>query len=297
MRKFLPAVLLLLVVTGGAGTSIDYENVTVDLEDSSVNVELYVEELTSSTFSYIRSYQVRDVEAKIDGEAVECEVEDLQVGSEIKCETDLRENFTAKLEFKGENFVTKRRGFSTFNYQHSVYRPTDSFHLEVILPAGKGVLRTDNSSTPVVSPEQHDTGTLEGRNIFVSWDIEPELGETLTFQARYESLSGQQDDYDRIILGALGALISLSLAYFGWRIYIREPLESVYEEVDEDQRDVLEVVRENEGQMLQKDIVKQSDYSKAKISGLVKSLVERGVLKKEKEGRSNRLRISKKYHD
>lgn len=296
MRKLLPAFFIMILAAAVAGTSIGYENVTVDLRDSSVEADMYVEELTSSSFSYITSYSISNVEAELGGQSSSCEINELQVGSEISCETSLRENFTAELSFHGSEFITESSTFSTFNYQHSVYRPTDSFNLKVILPEGKGVLQQSNSSTPVISPQEHSTGTVAGRNIFIKWHEEPQLGETLSFQARYESLSEQQNGYNQIVLGALGALILVLLGYASWRLYIREPIESVYEEIDSDEKEVLDLIRENDGQMLQKDIVAESDYSKAKISGLVKELVERGVLKKEKEGRSNRLKISKKYH-
>lgn len=294
MRKFILAVFFVLFVSTAASTTIQHENVTVDLRESSVSADIQVEDLTSSSFSYITSYPVGDVDVEIAGSEVPCEVQSLQVGSDISCETSLRKNFTVSMDFKGEGFVTENPGFSTFNYQHSVYRPTDHYQLMVILPEGTGVLRESNSSSTVVSPQDHDKGTLSGRTFFVKWDANPQLGETLTFEASYETLSEQQD-YSGILLGAIGTLIAISLCYLGWRMYIQEPIESVYGEIDEDEKDVLELIQQNDGQMLQKDIVKESDYSKAKISGVVKGLVEKGVLKKEKEGRSNRLKIPKKY--
>ncbi|MFB6144118.1 MAG: helix-turn-helix transcriptional regulator [Candidatus Nanohaloarchaea archaeon] len=294
MRKLLPAVLLVMAASTAAGTSIGVENVTVDLRDSSVHVQMHVEELTSSSFSYITTYQVSDVEGWIAGKRTGCEVQDLQLGSEITCDTQQKSNFSVELQFESSGLVTERTGFSTFSYRHSVFRPTDRFNLKVILPAGKGILRPGNTTTSVVVPGEYSTGTVGGRNIYVKWSLKPQLGEMLSFQASYETLS-RSKGYRGIIAGAVGAAILLILGYLGWIRYTRQPLESVYGEVDEDEKAVLELLKDNDSQMLQKDIVKQSDYSKAKISGLVKGLVEKGVLEKEKEGRSNRLKVAKKY--
>jgi uncharacterized membrane protein len=58
---------------------------------------------------------------------------------------------------------------------------------------------------------------------------------------------------------------------------------------------VLDTVRENDNSMLQKDIVDESEYSKAKISSVISELEEKGIVKKSKEGRSNKISISRKY--
>ncbi|MEF8847451.1 MAG: MarR family transcriptional regulator, partial [Candidatus Paceibacterota bacterium] len=68
------------------------------------------------------------------------------------------------------------------------------------------------------------------------------------------------------------------------------------EEVDSDQEMVINMLKENEGRMLQKDIVDKSDYSKAKISGVVKELEEKDIISKEKEGRSNKVVLKDKFN-
>ena len=57
------------------------------------------------------------------------------------------------------------------------------------------------------------------------------------------------------------------------------------------------MLKNSEGEMLQKDIVEQTDYSKAKISGVVKTLVEQEIVTKEKEGRSNKVSLKKEYRN
>jgi uncharacterized membrane protein len=72
---------------------------------------------------------------------------------------------------------------------------------------------------------------------------------------------------------------------------------SVLDELGSDERMVIELIQENGGKMLQKDIVEDSKYSKAKISGVIGSLEEDDIVSKEKEGRSNKILLKEKFRD
>lgn len=293
MRKFLISVLLLLLVSSAAATSIDSENVVVDLEDSSVEVEVVVEELTKSAFSYIVAYPISNVEAQIDGEEVQCEVNKLSIGSEILCETDQREDFTVNMSFTADNLVTSRENADIFRYSYSVYRPTDAYNFRVLLPAGAGLLDQENLTTPVVSPENYSLGS-DGRQIYLEWSDEPGLGQTMNYKVTYENFSSPLD-YARPLASIIVLALILSGVYVWRRQENGENVENVYEDLSEDEIDVVEILRKNNGEMLQKDIVNASEYSKAKISGVVSGLVEKEIVEKKKEGRSNKLTISDRF--
>lgn len=285
--------LLFLVLTPVvSATDISSEEVTVDLEDSSVDVTVEVSELTASNFTYLTSYPISNLEAEIDGETADCEVENLQIGSEISCEVEKTQNFSVEMDFRGSGFVRSQQGVRIFQYSQPFYRPTSSYSMQVLLPRGSGIVDSTNISTPVISPGNGEVGS-NGRRISVTWNTEPELGQTSDYQVAYErySISGGQE-YLWIILGVIIFGIA---SYFGSRWLMREDIETVYEDLEEDEIEVVEMIRENDGSMLQKDIVEKSDYSKAKISSLVSSLADKEVVKKQKEGRSNAVSIRKKY--
>jgi uncharacterized membrane protein len=52
------------------------------------------------------------------------------------------------------------------------------------------------------------------------------------------------------------------------------------------------VLREK-GTVDQRQIVRETDFSKAKVSRIISNLVERGVLEKEVKGRKNLIRLKK----
>lgn len=293
MRKALCLIFVLFLASSAASSSIESENVTVDLENKHVEVDTYVKELTSSTYTYITSYPVENVEATINGQDVECETSYLQVGTEISCDTELRNNFNVHMEFSENGLTSIRNNAEIFTYSQSIYRPTDEFNLRVLLPSGSGLIDQNNASTPVVSPSNHEVGS-NGQQIFVEWNKTPQIGETLRFNLMYETLSTTTNYL--LVAGLIVVAFLLGLGgYSVWRRKNRDDIDEIYDDLSDDEIDIVELLVENEGEMLQKDVVDSSKYSKAKISGLVSSLVDKEVLTKEKEGRSNKLTISKNY--
>lgn len=293
MRKAFCLILVLFLASSAASTSIETENVTVNLDTKQVEVDTHVKELTSSAFTYITSYPVENVEATANGEPLNCETSYLQVGTEIACDTDLRTNFTVNIEFEEDGLTSIRNNAEIFNYAQSIYRPTDNYNLRVLLPSGAGLIDQNNASTPVVSPSDYEPGS-NGQQIFVEWRTTPQIGETLRFSLMYGS-SSSTNNYVWIA-GSIVGLIGLgSIGYIAWRRRTRDNIDEIYEDLSEDEIDIIELLVENKGKMLQKDVVDSSKYSKAKISGLVSSLVDKEVITKQKEGRSNKLTISKNY--
>jgi LPXTG-motif cell wall-anchored protein len=297
MKKYLPILALALLVSAASATTISQENVVIDLEDNTVNAEVNVELLTSSAFTYTSTEKVEGLNASLDGEPIDCRVSDLALGSEIECPTDKRENFTVNLEYTSGDLISQRDSVNVFRYRHPVYRPTEGYDLEVILPMGTALLDQENTSQQVISPQGFETSS-NGRRISVEWDLQPRLGETISFFVLYRDFGGEQEDSrtnSEVLAMILGGLFLLIVSAALLLRRKRRDLSEKYEELSEDEKKVLNILEENEGEYLQKDLVEELDYSKAKVSGTVSDLVEKGVLKKSKEGRSNKLSISRKY--
>lgn len=293
MEKLLPVFLVVLMVASVSSTSIDSERVEVDLEDSQVSVDVDVNRLTSSQFTYVTSYPVEDLEASSGREEVDCQVRRLQVGSEIICEPPRDGNFSVNFNFKASDLVTSQRQVNVFRYSQSFNRPTNNFQLKVLLPRGTGILPESNVSHPVISPRYATTGS-DGQRIFAAWNITPELGDNQNFHVYYRNYSGQDNLLFYAATG-LGSILLALFGYLGFRYLTREELENRFEELSEDQVKVMKLIAENDGEMLQKDLVDEMEYSKAKISAVVSELVEEGLLKKNKEGRSNNLKIPRGF--
>ncbi len=298
-RKLLILAVLVLLTAASSATSIESENIFIEVADDRVDAEIQVEELSSDQFAYITTSEVSSVNASIAGQLSECTIRSVALGSEIRCETDETENFTVDMTYTvAEGFVEESGSERIFRHQHPVFRPTEQYNLEVVLPEGTALAQEENMSQ-VVSPLGGSIDTTNGRQISVSWEKQPSLGETLNFYIIYEDFKpGESPDPNNIreIVIFILALIAVGLlAYIFRRRIERESISKALEDLEEEEMEVMELLIENDGEFLQKDVVDELDYSKAKVSGIVSGLVEEGYVKKTKEGRSNKLVIPKKY--
>lgn len=294
MKKLVLSLLFLAFISTASATAITHENVTIDLADSSVEVNLEVEELTSESLTYVVGYPISNLDGLIDGENADCYIKDLQIGSEIHCQTNSTENFTAEFDFTASDISTRRGNINYFQFSRIFRVPTDKYRLKVVLPEDASIVNEDNISQPSIYPENGQTGS-NGQRIFVVWNTLPELGgEPTTFSIFYNDPEDSISLFQYIGIGLLVVLLAL-LSYTVWSRISKLDISETYEDLNEDQEDIIELLVKNEGSMLQKDVVDSSEYSKAKVSGLVSELVDKGVIEKEKEGRSNKLIISGRY--
>jgi uncharacterized membrane protein len=295
-KKIISASLaLIFVISMASATTISQEDIVIDLETNSVTLDMEIEELTTESFNWRATHEIRNLKAYFNEEEVDCRVEKLAVGSTVNCETDLKENFSVRLEYETDELVSSRENVQTFSYSQSIYRPIKNYSLRVLLPEGSGLVDQSNITTPVTQPAGAEVGNMDGRRFSVEWNTSPELGDTPRFQIIFEEFEERPNRSFSIPFKLIG-LILILLIVLGvyWRKREVEA-SSVLEEISSDGEMVLEMLRENNGEMLQKDIVDESDYSKAKISGVVNELEDMDVISKEKEGRSNKVVLKKKY--
>lgn len=297
MRKKIAtlSILALFIISLGTATTISQEDVVVDLEDNRVSAEISVESLTTETFNYQTSHPVEQLQVNINGNNVDCDISELAIGANINCDTPVSENFTVSLNYKTNGLTNSQGSISVFRYSQSIYRPIKEYNFRVILPEGTGIVDQSDATTSVISPESGTAGNMNGRRFYVEWTSQPELGEPVNYRVLYEPL--QEEEGNRLILpGSIIALtIVLILSYLVYRRKNIVEKSNKLEELSQDGKLVVEMLQDRGGEMIQKDIVEESDYSKAKISGVVSELVEEEVVSKEKEGRSNKVSLNEEF--
>lgn len=288
------------LISSASATTVTNEKVEIDLENSRVHVELSIGDLTTRNFTYFTTYRISDVEVKSSGEELECRVDSSSIESEISCAINKTNSFNTSLNYTAEGLVTQEGARKVFDYTQNFPRPTNHYSIAVTLPRGEVIVDQQNVTQNVINPPDAEIST-NGQRITVMWDVTPPngetsiLGETRTFRLLYESVEEESQNFLEPIIIGLIAISVLTALVLGARQFLRNSIDDIYDDLSEDQIELIELLRENDGAMLQKDIVESMNYSKAKISGIVKDLVEEEILEKEKEGRSNMLSISKKY--
>lgn len=139
------------------------------------------------------------------------------------------------------------------------------------------------------------TTISDGRHIIVVWSLNEIKGsEPLRFQALYENLPFQIPFQIRIRYVAIFGIATAGAIAFVYLKYFRKPERLILSVLDEYERKVMDALVAAGGEVNQKKIVQETNLSKAKVSRVVRSLSERGVLTIERIGKQNKLKLLKK---
>lgn len=293
-QKLFIVFLALLLVSAASATTISQEKITIDLEKNSVQTDIHVEDLTTESFNYQTAHPVQGLQVWFNGKEKNCAVNELAFGTEIDCKTDLKQNFDVRISYKTSGLVTSQNRVQKFSYSQSIYRPIRNYSLKVILPEGAGLVDSSNVTTPVINPSGAELGNMDGRRFYVEWTTQPDLG-TAQFQLMFESF--EEESGESITPALLAFAVIAGIILFVYRRKNKVEASSILSEISSDEKMVVELLQKNGGEMLQKDIVNQSDYSKAKISGVIGELEENKIISKEKEGRSNKVFLKEKFRN
>ena len=229
-----------------------------------------------------------------------CNSKTTNVGSVISCSfqgmTDEKSFVT--LYFRSRSGITKTDENYTYAANYGISLPVQTLFAIVRLPEN-GIL-SQQVANKSYSPADGKTLT-DGRIIMVYWErqnvtAEDDFGVSVSF-----TLPSFTDPFFNFLVVGLVFIVLVSL--FGVGVYFRrtyisdsggEALKSV---LNRNEKTVVEILNRHGGSAIQKVIVRDSDFSKAKVSRLVKSLQERGIVQIEPvSGRENRiiLRLEKR---
>ncbi len=291
MRKilFFAVVLLLLPVTQAAVTLRDWE-VEVSLEDQSSSwtvVLRYKENITKSDYFVLG--KITDVDVIADELPIKCVVTE-RVGTSIVCDGINARKMTYK--FRLLEPPTNFRDFQIFRYRLSITQLTDRFSMVVKLPLGAALVENTKLEGTTLNRFEPTFGSegSDGRRIFVEWVFnEPQLGLTYDFSVVYEGLLPISEFPFAPVVGLFLIVVAVGAILYMRRSEMREILPVL----TEGERKVVEILLREKKEVDQRIIVRELDYSKSKVSRIVKNLMERGLVEKTPKGRTNLLRLKR----
>ncbi len=249
-------------------------------------------ELTTEDVPYFMMVDVRRVNAYADGTQLNCTVSQRPYGTYISCmrpdTTTPLYNYTVEFEIYTSKLTTYNGGVYRFLYNYGVREPTKKISVVLYLPEGYALVKESRFREKPYYPQNGITGS-DGRRLTITWGISnPKLGETLSFSALYEYVGTTSTNMTPYYLSLP---VMLALFY----IVLRRRKTDVMEVLTDDERAIIDVLKEAGNRMIkQKDIVKATNFSKAKVSRLLAELEERGLVKRERVGRTNRVKLVKK---
>jgi uncharacterized membrane protein len=222
-----------------------------------------------------------------------CDFTSINGGSSISCnfygmEEDDR---NVRINFYTREAVRPTGNNYEFRLNFPVPYNTERVFSIVKLPA-KAALSEEVVNQSYFPP---DGSTLtDGRRMMVSWeDMNLTTEDTLSFLVTFEVMDSGGNMWDLTVIGmtSLVVIIMISVAVYMSRGSPKcEADVKVLPLLNKDEKKVVDIIARNDGQVRQSVIVKESDYSKAKVSRLIKNLKERGVVDTDPiSGRENKV--------
>ncbi|MFQ5647780.1 MAG: helix-turn-helix transcriptional regulator [Candidatus Aenigmatarchaeota archaeon] len=220
----------------------------------------------------------------------DCTVKDNFGKSVISCDFSgmTEEDNLLKLKFSTEGVSKLDDGF-LFDVKYDVSLPVERVFAVIKLPE-KGVLAAEPINMSYF-PSIGKTMT-DGRHIMVYWEkTNVSSDDPLQFSIAYTL----PETVSSTLVIALAAIIVVIVIGVG--VYIRQAHKpKMFTSVlNEDERAVVGLLSAHGGKAVQKVLVRETDFSKAKVSRLVKNLKGRGVVDVEAvSGRENRVVLKMK---
>lgn len=242
-------------------------------------------------------YDIQNLKAGANFGDVSCSIQKKSFGSQIECAVSPTfEKRMLTLEFDSFDFV--KRVDKQFLYKQEFHVPLETKQLsfKAILPEGM-FLASEGVFQPYL-PIDGEKGS-DGRRIFISWRKENlTAGDSFDTQISYESQSDNSQILTLFAGGIIGlAAIIVALVFGFWLFYKRfkRNIKIVLPVLKGDEKKIMEMIIRDRGKTNQKLLVRESNFSKARVSKILKSLQERGIIKLEREGRGNNVHLMKDF--
>lgn len=290
MKKLSLLALVLLVLPLVQAAEIDYYDLEVVLEESlaSETAEIFVNNFDSEeSITLFLPPSISNLKVSLNDDFVECTETEIVGATEVICPTP-RVDYFLDLEYETPYpliTVGDRKLFSQdFNFASVI----GEFSLEIKLPE-RALLPAELSQ--FVTPEP-DKIASDGRRIILSYDAEGV--DSFEVSIFYDPVEGSKLFAVWIFLGLVGASLAVLLLRnkSGKKKKIKHPKKNGLHLLP-DEKDVLKLIENSSGPIRQKDIETQVDFSKAKLSRVLRGLEERGVIRRIPKGNTNLVELRK----
>lgn len=293
-------VLLTMLLANVAAAQIQYYEINTILnQDGRSSVKLIITFARPEPKFYFNIIgRIENFQAKSMVGPMNCTVE-VSGTSFVECDLNLTwEKREIEVSFETDDFVKSLDKKFYFGGDFSLDKDTNRVFASLRLPENAFLVGESMEESMEYSrisfPENASAFITEGGRIMITWKLSDISKDTpLRLEVLYEQVEPPfwfQLRIRHFIL--FGAVFAIVLGFFIMR-YFRRSEKLVLSVLDEYERKVMNIVAA-EGEVKQRKVVQLTNFSKAKVSRVVKALAERGLIKVERVGRTNRLKLVKK---
>jgi hypothetical protein len=156
-------------------------------------------------------------------------------------------------------------------------------YVEIVLELARGFL----VDTSVAYPANYQVES-DGQNMRLVWKFNDVTDkDVFAFFIKIEN-TGANLNWLAVLIGIL---FFVAVAYFGIRVYLKKNI-NFEEHLMESEKKVIEELKKAEGnEMWQKQLLKNTGFSKAKLSRVIRDLGARELIKKVQYGNTNKIAL------
>ena len=285
----------LLAVSGARAIALDYYGIEDTLqEDLSVNHKVTLQfDSPINRLDYTLGFRITNLSVEKNFPTADCTAADAVVGSTISCTFAgmTPENNQLKLLFTTRGPIREVDTHYQYAVNYGISLPVNNMFALIRLPRN-GILANEANASYIPADGKILT---DGKVIMVFWNAANlTSGDNLQFSVDF-GLPILDTTTSLVLLYGITAAVVLAL--IGLLIYSRRAkkaevtkTELIASVLNEDEKRVVDIVAAAGGKVGQKVIVRDSGFSKAKVSRLVKSMKARNILDIEPiSGRENRI--------
>jgi hypothetical protein len=274
---------------------IQFYRIDVDIDENNMaNVDMVITfKYPERRFSFDVIGRVENFQATSNAGPVDCDV-DVSGTSTINCNMNLTAaRKEMEINFETTDFVKILDNKHYLSADMSPDADVDGVSATFKLPKGFLLVGEDIDSS-ILSYSENASAHIVGGRILIVWDLSnTQSDEQLKFDILYEQVKKPAWFELRmrhfLLFGAAFAVV----VGFVFIRHLRKSETLVLSVLDDYERQIMNIITK-EGDIKQRKIVRLTNLSKAKVSRVVKSLAERGLIEVERIGRTNRIRLSKK---
>jgi uncharacterized membrane protein len=281
LSAFILAVSVLSLQASAA--EINYYGISADI-DNSLFVRATVMIVTDKPINHLEynlDFGIYNLSVETGAGTRNCGLEKVGKTSVITCDfygMEEGEN-SIKISFYTRDVIKRSEDAYEFKTGFPATMPIKRMFATVKLPT-KGVLSEDVVNQSFFPPDGNVI--TDGRRMILTWEmLEIEEGDKMTFSVLFEVFGqgGIMWDLSVIALTSIVVIIMVGVA-----VYMRRGTPPAEREVkvlpllNKDEKRVVDIIARHDGEARQRDLVNESDFSKAKVSRMVKNLKERGVV-------------------
>ncbi len=289
---FLALFLISAISASVRGMELEYYGVESTINDDmsarTILTIKFSEPVNSSSFSL--NHKIFNLTASTSADTVQCRLaEDRRIDCDFTGMTKAKNVLTLAFSTK-ESFAQSQNEFN-FTSVYGISVPAKEAFVMIKIP--KNSVLSEEPANQSYSPDDGKILT-DGKYIMVYWQRQNvTFQDGLAFSVSY-IIPSLQPAYSNMLIIAVAGVVIMSM--IGVAVYFRRgygsgaSMEVLTSVLNTDEKRVVDILTKHGGKSGQKVIVRESDFSKAKVSRLVKNLKSRGVVEIEPiSGRENRI--------